>query len=520
MTETVNVDSKDLISVLKAGSQVLYTKMDAIEYKNYLLGIVFYKYLSDRYLTAAFDLLNNGKPSSMAEALKCYEDAWNGSDHDDLETELKQEFRYIIPPELTYTKMAADAAQNNLQRETLQKAFNGIEQSDPMFAGMFSAVDLYSTGLGTNDTQQSKTVTELVTIINRADLLNYQGDVLGDAYEFMIGEFASETVKKAGQFYTPRNPGMLAARIAMDGQEDIKGLSAYDPCMGSGSLLIHMKKLSHYPDYIKYTGQEIIPTTFNLARMNMFLHGVAPENQRLRVGDTLDSDWPTDEETDFHVCIMNPPYSAPWSASQGFLTDVRFSNFGVLPPKSKADYAFLLHGFYHLKKGGTMAIFLPHGVLFRGGAEGTIRQKLLEDGSIYAVIGLAPNLFYNTSIPVSVIVLKKERQGRDVLFIDASKIFQKGKKQNSMSEEDIDHIFSLYHDRKDAEKVAHLASFEELQKNDFNLNIPRYVDSAEEEEEIDLDAVYENLQKDDKEIAASAEELNKAFEELGLKVRV
>jgi type I restriction enzyme M protein len=515
-----NIDSKDLISVLKAGSQILYTRMDAIEYKNYLLGIVFYKYLSDKYLATAYDLIKNGKPASMADALECYKDSWNGPDRGELEDELKQEFRYTIPPELTFTMLAQDATKYVMQRETLQRAFNSIEQSNPQFAGLFSAVDLYSSGLGSNDTQQSKTVCDLVTTINNADLMEYQGDVLGDAYEFMIGEFASETVKKAGQFYTPRNPGMLAAKIVMDGQEDIKGLSAYDPCMGSGSLLMHLKKLSRYPDYIKYTGQEIIPTTFNLARMNMFLHGISPENQRLRIGDTLDSDWPTDEETDFHACIENPPYSAPWAASQGFLTDVRFSNYGVLPPKSKADYAFLLHGFYHLKKQGTMAIFLPHGVLFRGGSEGKIRQKLLEDGSIYAVIGLAPNLFYNTSIPVSIIVLKKERQGRDVLFVDASKIFQKGKKQNSMSEEDLEQIFDLYHNRKDVDKLAHVADFDEIKKNDYNLNIPRYVDSAEEEQEIDIDAVYDKLQNDDKEINEASNKVNEALVELGLKVRV
>lgn len=254
--------------------------------------------------------------------------------------------------------------------------------------------------------------------------------------------------------------------------------------------------------------------------MNLILHGVSPENQRLRNADTLDQDWPTDEENVFDVTVMNPPYSARYSASSGFLTDPRFSPYGVLPPKSKADYAFLLHGFYHLKQTGTMAIFLPHGVLFRGASEGKIRQKLLEDGSIDAVIGLAPNLFYNTGIPVCILILKKKRDGRDVLFIDASKQFVAGKNQNVLTDENVDHILELYKNRKDVDKEAHLASFEEIEKNDFNLNIPRYIDTTEKEPEIDIDDVYASLQKDDAEIAAVSKELNKAFEELGLKVRL
>ena len=254
--------------------------------------------------------------------------------------------------------------------------------------------------------------------------------------------------------------------------------------------------------------------------MNLILHGVSPDNQHLRNADTLDADWPTDEENVFDIVAMNPPYSAHYSANSGFLTDPRFSSYGVLPPKSKADYAFLLHGFYHLKQTGTMAIFLPHGVLFRGAAEGKIRQKLLEDGSIDAVIGLAPNLFYNTSIPVCIVVLKKKRNGRDVLFIDASKQYESGKNQNQLSEENVEHILELYRERKDVDKQAHLASFDEIEKNDFNLNIPRYIDTSEKEPEIDIDEVYENLQKDDEEIRKASGELNKAFTELGLSVRL
>lgn len=232
----------------------------------------------------------------------------------------------------------------------------------------------------------------------------------------------------------------------------------------------------------------------------MFLHDVAAENQNLHHGDTLDADWPTGEETDFHMVLMNPPYSAKWSAASGFLQDERFSEYGVLAPKSKADYAFLLHGLYHLKSNGTMAIVLPHGVLFRGAAEGKIREKLLRSGNIYAVIGLPANLFYNTSIPTCIVVLKKHRDGRDVLFIDASKKFIKGKKQNEMSDEHIDEVMDLYNRRETVDKESYLASFDDIEKNDFNLNIPRYVDNFEKEEEVDINVLLEDMQKTDDEI--------------------
>lgn len=270
--------------------------------------------------------------------------------------------------------------------------------------------------------------------------------------------------------------------------------------MGSGSLLLNAKKYAAEPGYIKYYGQELMTSTYNLARMNMFLHGIVPENQKLRNGDTLDGDWPTDEETDFNMVLMNPPYSAKWSAAAGFLQDERFSDYGVLAPKSKADYAFLLHGLYHLKSSGTMAIVLPHGVLFRGAAEGKIREKLLRAGNIYAVIGLPANLFYNTSIPTCIIVLKKHRDGRDVLFIDASRKFEKGKKQNAMTDEHIDSVIELYNRRETVEKESFLAEFADIEKNDFNLNIPRYVDNFEKEEEIDLNALLNDMKQTEEEI--------------------
>lgn len=488
--------------------------MDANEYKDYLLGIVFYKYLSDSFLIKVYDLLFDEKPENLKVALDAYKEALEDESAEELKDQLKSECHYIIEPELTYTYFAETARNNAFNREQLQKAFNNIEQSDPLFADLFTDIDLYSNRLGTGDQKQSDTVSSLIKEIDKADLLNTDADILGNAYEYLIGQFASETGKKAGEFYTPQPVSKILTRIAIAGQEDKRGLLVYDPCMGSGSLLLNAKKYAKEPQYIRYFGQELMTSTYNLARMNMFLHGIAPENQKLRNGDTLDEDWPTGEETDFDMVLMNPPYSAKWSAAAGFLQDERFSDYGVLAPKSKADYAFLLHGLYHLKSSGTMAIVLPHGVLFRGASEGKIREKLLRSGNIYAVIGLPANLFYNTSIPTCILVLKKHREGRDVLFIDASKKFEKGKKQNSMTDEYIDTIINLYMNRENVEKESFLASFEDIEKNDFNLNIPRYVDTFEKEEEVDLNALLTDMKKTDEELEKTQQEFLSLLKDL------
>ncbi len=401
-------DSKDLLQVLWDGADVLRGKMDANEYKTYLLGLVFFKYLSDSYLTKAYDLLNDEQPESLTDALEAYKEAVQSSDGKDLLEELKGSLHFTLEPDMTFTYLADLASNNRFNREKLQAAFNRIQESDQLFNSLFADVDLYSKRLGANDLKQSATISELILVLDKADLVNATGDVLGNAYEYLIGQFASETGKKAGEFYTPHGPAQILCQIAMTGQEEKKGLQVYDPCMGSGSLMLSCKHYSKEPEYIKYYGQELMPSTYNLARMNMFLHGVLPENQHLRNGDTLDADWPTDEETELDVVTMNPPYSANWTAAEGFKQDERFMDYGgALAPKSKADYAFLLHGFYHLKPSGTMAIVLPHGVLFRGASEGTIRKILLENGAIYAIIGLPANMFYNTSIPTCIVVLKK-----------------------------------------------------------------------------------------------------------------
>ena len=499
-------NSKDLISVLWSGADILRSKMDANEYKDYLLGIVFYKYLSDSFLIKVYDLIYDEKPENLKVALEAYKEALKDSSAEELKEQIKSECHYVIEPELTYTCFADAARNNSFNREQLQKAFNNIEQSDPLFADLFTDIDLYSNRLGTGDQKQSDTISNLIKEIDKADLLNSDAEILGNAYEYLIGQFASETGKKAGEFYTPQAVSKILTRIAIAGQEDRKGLSVYDPCMGSGSLLLNAKKYAKEPNYIKYYGQELNTSTYNLARMNMFLHGVHPENQHLRNGDTLDADWPTDEETEFDVVTMNPPYSANWSAAEGFKQDERFM-----------DYAFLLHGFYHLKQSGTMAIVLPHGVLFRGGAEGRIREILLKNGSIYAVIGLPSNMFYNTSIPTCIIVLKKHRDGRDVLFIDASNLFVKEKKQNVMTEEHIGHVLELYKNRKPVEKEAYLASYEDIEKNDFNLNIPRYVDTTEEEPEISLKDLTVKIQDTDRAIKDGNKELLEMMKNLTFK---
>ena len=295
MAESEN--GKELISVLWSGADILRSKMDANEYKDYLLGIVFYKYLSDSFLIKTYDLLYDEKPESLRTALEAYEEALKEDSAEELKEQIKAECHYVIEPQLTYTRFADKARNNSFNREQLQKAFNNIEQSDPLFADLFTDIDLYSNRLGT-----------------------------GDQPEYLIGQFASETGKKAGGFYTPQAVSKILTKIAIAGQKTKRGLSVYDPCMGSGSLLLNAKKYAAEPGYIKYYGQEMMTSTYNLARMNMFLHGIVPENQILRNGDTLDGDWPTGEETNFDMVLMNPPYSAKWSAAAGFLQDERFSD--------------------------------------------------------------------------------------------------------------------------------------------------------------------------------------------------
>ncbi|MFV4927310.1 type I restriction-modification system subunit M [Lactobacillus delbrueckii subsp. allosunkii] len=500
-----------LQSGLFAAADVLRSKMDANEYKNYLLGTVFYKYLSDQQL---YKLAEDAGEDDVTldKAQKIYEE---NLEEEDLLEEVKDELGYLIEPEYTYTKILDNANDGSFQLNQLGDAFNKLESQGSSFEGLFDDYDLYSKRLGQNLQKQTDTIAGVIKAIGKLELVKTPGDTLGDAYEYLISQFASESGKKAGEFYTPQEVSELLARLTLVGKDYSSGMSVYDPAMGSGSLLLNFRKYVPNSSRITYYGQEINTSTFNLARMNMILHHVDLANQKLRNGDTLDEDWPAEETTNFDSVVMNPPYSLKWSADKGFLDDPRFSKYGVLPPKSKADYAFLLHGFYHLKHSGAMAIVLPHGILFRGTAEGKIRQKLLEEGAIDAVIGLPANLFYSTGIPTTIVVLKKDKQDRSVLFIDASKEFEKVKTQNKLRQEDIDKILKTYEERPaDVEKYAHLASFDEIKENDFNLNIPRYVDTFEPEPEIDLQDVAKELRDIDQQINENEKELVGMLKEL------
>ncbi|WP_404283697.1 type I restriction-modification system subunit M [Exiguobacterium aurantiacum] len=474
----------------------LRSKMDASEYKNYLLGLIFYKYLSDKLLEKVVvsadasleDYDTQKKQTELYIELLADDDI-----KDDLIETLVDVLGYDIEPKYLFNVLAEQAQQNVFQLNDLNKAFVELASKYEQFNGLFDDVDLTSKKLGSDDQQRNITITEVLKKLAHVDLMGYGGDVIGDAYEFLISQFASEAGKKAGEFYTPHQVSDMMARIVAIGQEDKKLFSVFDPTMGSGSLMLNVRNYLNYPDSVKYHGQELNTTTFNLAKMNLILHGVDSEDMRLRNGDTLNKDWPTDEPYTFDSVLMNPPYSAKWSADDTFLDDSRFNRYGKLAPKTKADFAFLLHGFYHLKDSGTMAIVLPHGILFRGAAEGVIRRKLLEDGSIDAVIGLPGNMFFGTSIPTTVVILKKNRETRDVIFIDASKDFIKGKNQNKLSTEHIDRIVETYKMRETVDKYAYVASFDEIKENDFNLNIPRYVDTFEEEEQIDLATIGSEL---------------------------
>ncbi|MBL4975420.1 type I restriction-modification system subunit M [Bacillus halotolerans] len=508
----------ELHSKLFSAADNLRSKMDASEYKNYLLGLIFYKYLSDKLLEKVVEIADEPleEYNTQEIQIQLYRNLLADEEiKNDLIETLVDTLGYDIEPEYLFNVLANQAKQNTFQLNDLNKAFIDLSTKYDQFNGLFDDVDLTSKKLGSDDQQRNVTITEVLKKLNGVNVVGHSGDVIGDAYEYLISQFASEAGKKAGEFYTPHQVSDMMARIAAIGQEDKKLFSVFDPTMGSGSLMLNIRNYIHYPDSVKYHGQELNTTTFNLAKMNLILHGVNKEDMRLRNGDTLNKDWPTDEPYTFDSVLMNPPYSAKWSADATFLDDSRFNRYGKLAPKSKADFAFLLHGFYHLKDSGTMAIVLPHGVLFRGAAEGVIRKKLLEDGSIDAVIGMPGNLFFGTSIPTTVIILKKNRSTRDVLFIDASKEFIKGKNQNKLSKENIDKIVETYKKREDVEKYAHVASFEEIKENDFNLNIPRYIDTFEEEEPVDMAAIgskIKDIRKEKAELESSLYDMISSLE--------
>ena len=518
--------ARDLNAALWSAADEMRKIMSADVYKDYLLGLVFYKALSDKMLVEAYDLLNDEKPESLDAAQIAYTEALTDGSWEDLSLELNNRFGCVIHPRRTFTAFYNQINARTFMLSELRQAFRDIEAaSGGSYEGLFEDFDVDSKDLGKTPDKRNEMISSVIKALAHIDFNDYPEDALGNAYEYLIAQFASESGKKAGEFYTPQSVSQIIARLVTAGQNTKYGFTVYDPAMGSGSLLLQIRNQIRNDDAkgidnkgaVHFFGQELKNQTYNLARMNMMLHRVPGANQHLRNGDTLDADWPTDEPTNFDAVVMNPPYSQKYDARESLLTDPRFAAYKKLPPASKADFAFLLHGFYHLKDTGTMGIVLPHGVLFRGGAEGTIRETLLRNGNISAVIGLPSLIFFSTPIPTCIVVLKKDNTDRSVLFVDASKEFRKEGPRNYLDSEHIDKIADVVLKRKDVEKFAHLATFEEIQGNDFNLNIPRYIDSSEEEEEIDIESTFSELAKLDQQEAEVDLQLSRFFKELGIR---
>ncbi len=510
---SIQQHQKELCQKLWAMANALRGNMEAYEFKNYILGMIFYYYLSDRTEKYMVNLLKDDGIS--------YEKAW--ADQEYREAVVEESLRdlgFVIEPQYLFCNLVNMVENRSFDIEFLQRAINSLmestigNESQADFEGLFSDMQLDSTKLGHTVRDRSAVMAKIIASLDEINFSveDTKIDVLGNAYEYLIGQFAATAGKKAGEFYTPSGPAELLCRLACLGLTDVK--AAADPTCGSGSLLLRLK---NYANVRLYYGQELTSTTYNLARMNMILRGIPYRNFNIYNGDTLENDFFGD--TKFRVQVANPPYSANWSADNKFLEDDRFSQYGKLAPKSKADFAFVQHMVHHMDEDGRAVVLLPHGVLFRGGSEETIRKYLIENLNVLdAVIGLPANLFFGTGIPVCVLVLKKDRGANagNILFIDASKGFEAGKNQNILRECDIDSIVDAYVKRVDVDKYAHVATMAEIAENGFNLNIPRYVDTFEPEEEIDLNAVAAEIRKLQAEIKGIDAELKPFFEELGL----
>lgn len=498
---------------LWAVADELRGNMDANEFKNYILGFIFYRYLSEKQEA----YLNK----ELTEDKITFEEAFKDDDlKDDLKEVSVEELGYFIEPQYLFKNIVEKCKINEFIINDLGKAFNQITNSsqgtgsEDDFEGLFDDVVLDSAKLGNKEKDRNRKISDIILHLNDIDfeLDSDEVDILGDAYEYLISQFASDAGKKAGEFYTPQEVSKILAKIVTLHKDKIKNV--YDPTCGSGSLLLRISKEARVANFY---GQELNTTTFNLARMNMILHGVKYGDFDIRQGDSLED--PQHKDMQFDAIVANPPFSAKWSADKSFMDDSRFSAYGKLAPKSKADYAFVQHMIYHLNESGTMGIVLPHGVLFRGAAEGKIREYLVgEKNYLDAVIGLPGNLFYGTSIPTCILVFKKCREDdQDILFIDASKDFEKVKNQNKLRTQDIEKIVNTYANREEIDKYSHKASLEEIKENDFNLNIPRYVDTFEEEEPIDLNEVCDELDRIDAEMEKVDAEIKKYCEELGIR---
>ncbi|HAA8758273.1 TPA_asm: type I restriction-modification system subunit M [Listeria monocytogenes] len=495
------ITSEEIKRRLWDGANELRGSMDASRYKDYMLGLMFYKFLSDKTLETYKSIAGEGQLSE-AELVEKYAKA-RAVHGENLDKMIQSVLGYFVLPEYLYQTWLKDIAIGEFEVQKVIDSLNNFERTIAVsgdsddFQGLFSSstIDLTDTALGSNLNERSKNIKALIELFQDLNMVALQkSDVLGDAYEYLIGQFAMESGKKAGEFYTPRQVSEVMAQIAA---KTSNITSIYDPTVGSSSLLLTVKK--HLKEDVQkdlnYYGQEKNTATYNLTRMNLLLHGVRPEKMSVKNGDTLSEDWPEDpsrpaEGVLFDAVVMNPPYSlANWNKSNLKVSDPRFEIAGVLPPDSKGDFAFLLHGLYHLGQTGTMAIVLPHGVLFRGGTEGEIRKRLLNKNYIDTIIGLPGNLFTNTGIPVCVLILKKNRAiSEPVLVIDASRNFIKVGKQNELQEKDIARIVDTYVERAEKAGYSHLASREEIVENDYNMNIPRYVESIDKEIPHDVDA--------------------------------
>ncbi len=509
-------------------ANTLRGKMDADEFRDYILGFIFYKYLSEKMHRYANLILNE----DGIEYLQIREGTEEGEAIlDAVREEATDKLGYFLKPSELFSQISrrgnskGEEGTSRFILDDLQTILNNIErstmgtESEDDFDKLFEDLDLTSTKLGRTAEAKNDLISKVLVHLSAIDfeLDKIDSDVLGDAYEYLIGQFASGAGKKAGEFYTPREVSTILARIVTAGKKRLK--SIYDPACGSGSLLLRVAR--EVEEVGHYYGQEMNRTTYNLARMNMLLHDIHYSRFDLRQEDTLTHPL-HDLDQRFEAVVANPPFSAKWSANDIFLNDDRFSQYGRLAPSSKADFAFIQHMIHHLDENGTMAVIVPHGVLFRGGAEGHIRQYLIKEKNwLDAVIGLPANIFYGTSIPTCVLVFKKCREHPDdILFIDASAYFEKAKNQNYLRSEDIDRIVTTYRERTETDKFSHRARMAEIAENDYNLNIPRYVDTFEEEEPVDLNAVLAELKDIDSKMAKVDEKVAGFCKELGIEAPV
>ncbi|MFK7100945.1 type I restriction-modification system subunit M [Flavobacterium oreochromis] len=521
---------KLLETQLWAIANILRGKISANQFQDYILGFIFYKYLSEKLEKKANEFL---KP----DGLVFNEIDENNSDGKAILEALKEAtveaLGYFLKPSELFSNLAKkgnakivneddeEQIQSTFILEDLANVLNSIEkstmgsESQDDFDNLFYDIDLNSTKIGRTTKDRNDVIVKILTALDEIDfdLANTEGDVLGDAYEYLIGQFAAGAGQKAGEFYTPQQVSTILAKIVTTRKKKLK--SVYDPTCGSGSLLLRVAK--EVDEVGHFYGQEQNRTTYNLARMNMILHDVNYHKFDIKNEDTLEK--PQHLDFRFDAIVANPPFSAKWSANPLFGNDDRFSQYGKLAPSTKADFAFIQHMVHQLDDNGIMACIAPHGVLFRGAAEGHIRKYLIEDRNyIDAIIGLPANLFYGTSIPTCILVLKKCKESPDnILFIDASNDFEKVKNQNVLREEDIEKIINTYQNREVIDKYSNVVTLEEVKANDYNLNIPRYVNTFEEAVEIDINAIADKLQAVDNKMAAVDTTIASFCKELNIK---